>query len=343
MKFLGVLGSRPAVYLVLLAGVLSRCRARLVRPGSGGVSLRAIEAKVYPVTKVVTLLRDMQKQLEKEADEDEEIYEKMDCWCKTNNKEKTQAIADAQVRITQLETVIEETVARSARLGAEIKNHEEDLVKSQKSLDEETAIRAKQAEEFHGEEKLMLENIRALDSAIVVLSKHHSGAASSLLDNGDSGEVAQAVRLARSMMQSHEMMLLDAISPDQRRLIMAFPQLHQEPGPGTGYVGQQPTFKQSYAPQSSEIFGILKQMKDTFEQNLGESQKDELANAKAFEELKAAKMAEIQAPSRLSSRRRRSSPRQTRRTLRPARMSKTRKSRWARTKGSFWNCRSLAR
>merc|ERR1719216_490019 len=56
-----------------------------------------------------------------------------------------------------------------------------------------------------------------------------------------------------------------------------------------------PTFKQSYAPQSGEIFGILRQMKETFESNLSASQKEEMANQKAYEELKAAKEAEIKA------------------------------------------------
>eukprot|EP00971_Amphidinium_carterae_P156332 3099319-Amphidinium_carterae.1 len=36
------------------------------------------------------LPEDMLKQLEKEAEDDEEIYEKMACWCETNDKEKTQ-------------------------------------------------------------------------------------------------------------------------------------------------------------------------------------------------------------------------------------------------------------
>merc|ERR1712039_314824 len=52
---------------------------------------------------------------------------------------------------------------------------------------------------------------------------------------------------------------------------------------------------QSYAPQSGEIFGILKQMKETFESNLSASQKEEMANQKAYEDLKAAKEAEIAA------------------------------------------------
>merc|ERR1719159_2052401 len=51
----------------------------------------------------------------------------------------------------------------------------------------------------------------------------------------------------------------------------------------------------SYAPASGEIFGILKQMKETFESNLSQSQKDELANQAAYEDLKAAKEEEIKA------------------------------------------------
>jgi hypothetical protein len=59
----------------------------------------------------------MLKQLEKEAEEDEEIYDKMACWCETNDKEKTKAIADAEARISDLTTKIEELTAQSARLG----------------------------------------------------------------------------------------------------------------------------------------------------------------------------------------------------------------------------------
>merc|ERR1719217_1372714 len=53
----------------------------------------------------------MQKQLEQEAEEDEEIYEKMACWCETNDKEKTKAIADAEARIEDLTSAIESLTA----------------------------------------------------------------------------------------------------------------------------------------------------------------------------------------------------------------------------------------
>merc|ERR1711904_560496 len=75
----------------------------------------------------------------------------------------------------------------------------------------------------------------------------------------------------------------------ERRTIASFVQSPED------YFDAEPTFKQSYAPQSGEIFGILKQMKETFETNLSSSQKEEMANQKAYEELKAAKEDEIKA------------------------------------------------
>merc|ERR1719395_507140 len=54
-------------------------------------------------------------------------------------------------------------------------------------------------------------------------------------------------------------------------------------------------FLQADAPASGEIFGILKQMKETFETNLESSQKEEMTNQKAYEDVKAAKEEEIAA------------------------------------------------
>merc|ERR1719301_335330 len=93
-------------------------------------------AKKWPVSKVTTLLKDMLKQLEKEAEEDEEIYDKIACWCETNDKEKTKAIAEAEAKIADLTTTIEEATAQSARLGTEIKNLEKEVEKDQQALDQ---------------------------------------------------------------------------------------------------------------------------------------------------------------------------------------------------------------
>merc|ERR1719162_2482784 len=76
----------------------------------------------------------MLKQLEKEASEDEELYETMTCWCETNDREKTKAISDAESKIEDLGVKIEELTARSGKLGVEIKNLEKEVAKNQAAL-----------------------------------------------------------------------------------------------------------------------------------------------------------------------------------------------------------------
>merc|ERR1719213_589165 len=110
-----------ALLLVLPAAALGASFS-----ATSSLSFDVQAAKNRPVSKVITLLKDMLKQLEKEAEEDEEIYDKMACWCETNDKEKTKAIGDAESKIEQLTTAIEDLTAGSARLNTEIKNLEKE-------------------------------------------------------------------------------------------------------------------------------------------------------------------------------------------------------------------------
>jgi len=229
-------------------------------------------AKNRPVTKVVNLLKDMLKQLEKEAEEDEEIYDQLACWCETNDKGKTKSIGDAETRINDLTTQIEELSAASARLNGEIKNLNNEVAANQDALAAATDLREKELAEFNAEEKDLLLSIDSLRTAIQVLSKHN-GAALVQLDGANMQGVASTLQyqLAR-----HQSVLEGVLTGAQRRAASAFIQ-----------------DTASYAPQSGEIFGILNQMKESFEQNLAETQKDEAANVAAFQQLKAAKEDEI--------------------------------------------------
>merc|ERR1712110_1099435 len=117
------------------------------------------------------------------------------------------------------------------------------------------------------------------------MGKHHGG---SFLQMPSTRMQSVAATL-QYQMQRHSALLKSSLTRSDRRVVESF---LQAPG---DYFDAAPTFKQSYAPQSGEIFGILRQMKDTFEANMAESQKEENASQKAYEELKAAKEAEISA------------------------------------------------
>merc|ERR1719161_2283686 len=241
-------------------------------------------AKNRPVTKVITLLKDMLKQLQKEAEEDEDIYDKLACWCETNDREKTKAIKEAEEKISKLVTKIEELSALSSQLATEIENLEKDLAKYQDSLDKATAIRQKELAEFNAEEKDALEAITALKAAIAVLSQHHT----SLLQMPRTTLLGVAATLQHEI-RKHGDLLDGVLTPSQLRMVASFIEAPAD------YFDAAPTFKQSYAPASGQIFGILQQMLETFESNLSGAQKAEMAAQKAYEEVKASLEAEIAA------------------------------------------------
>jgi len=253
--------------------------ALLVLPGlalnvavTSSLTFDAEAAKSRPVSKVITLIKDMIKQMEKEAEEDEEIYDKLACWCETNEREKTKSIAIAEARIADFTTKTEELTASSARLGTEIENLEQEVAKNQKALAEATAIREKQLADFNSEEKDLLGSISALRAAVRVLAKHHE-ASFVQVPRSSMQRIATSLQL---VMQKHAPLLKGVLTHAQQKVAASF-------------------IQETYAPQSGEIFGILKTMKETFEANLADTQKEEATNLKAYEELKEAKEEEIAA------------------------------------------------
>jgi len=232
------------------------------------------EDKQRPVTKVVNLLKDMQKQLEAEGEKDQEVFDKMQCWCQTNDKDKTQAIKDAEGTIDELTGTMEEMSAQSARLNTEIANLNKEVAANTAALDKATTLRQEQLAAFNAEEKDFLKSLAALKAAITVLSGHHE----KLLQD-DSSALVNIAALLRHHKYKYGASVDEAITSVQKQQLTEF---------------LQNPFK-SYAPQSGAIFGILKNMKENFETNLAASQKEEKDNSNAYKELKEAKEKEIEA------------------------------------------------
>merc|ERR1719453_609076 len=146
-------------------------------------------------------------------------------------------------------------------------------------------LRKKELAEFNAEEKDVLQSIGALKSAVTVLGKHN------FFMQVDEGTLINIAVSIQDQMRRHKSLVEKLTSERQRKEITAFIQAPSD------YFDAEPTFKQSYAPQSGAIFGILKQMKETFETNLETSQKEEMASQTAYDDLKAAKESEIAAGS----------------------------------------------
>jgi hypothetical protein len=211
-----------------------------------------------PVAKVVKLLKDMTAQLNKEAEDDAEAYESMACWCETGDKQKAKAIADGQQKSSDLAASIEELTAKGTQLRTDIETLEASVAEQTAALTQATAIRDKERAEFVAEEKEMITSITSLKGAVITLSKAHSEI--------QTGSVLQLIR-------SHANMHKHAVP----RRIFNLIQVQQK------------------TPASGEIFGVLKQMKESFETNLKGSQEEEVNAEKEYASLKAAKTKEIAA------------------------------------------------
>merc|ERR1719265_3050352 len=244
----------------------------------------------------------MIKQLTKEGEEDQEIYDQMACWCTTNDKDKTKAIDDAEARITDLTTKIEELSALSATLNTDIETLTKEIEKNKAALEKAKGIREKEISEFMAEEADMLSSIGAMGDAITVLSKNHEGL---LLQVSQKENLMHRVAsVLDQQMRKHASLLEGVLTATQKRRVVSFIQAPENFFTDAGsaldnYMQRAPTSHQvkenliqaapnvkSYAPASGQILGILKQMKEEFETNLAASQKEEKGNQVAYEELK---------------------------------------------------------
>merc|ERR1719453_1147457 len=107
----------------------------------------------------------------------------------------------------------------------------------------------------------------------------------------------EVVNIMKHQISKHGDLIRETLSLEQRKILGV---MLQEPALLTvsqpeDYFDAEHTMSQSYAPQSGQIFGILKQLKEDFESNLSASQKEELANQETYAALKESKEAEIAA------------------------------------------------
>lgn len=213
----------------------------------------------------------MNVQLNAEMEDDHEVWEKLDCWCKTNEKEKKASIALAKETIMALESTIKELTGAIAEGRAKIIKVKNEYNKDWDALKTATELRMKEAAKFAQSEKDMLQVIDACKQAVIVLSKH----------NPELVEIHSAARALNAAQVSHQV-----VKPEERLALQKF--LNQATNAvGTAFLSI-PGY-QSHASQSGQVFGILKQMQSDFESNLKDMQKEEQDARDAFADLKKAK------------------------------------------------------
>merc|ERR1719253_1551383 len=258
-----------------------------------------------PIKRVIALLEKMRSELQAEADKEAEMYDKMVCWCETNEKEKTKAIADAEALDKELTAEIGSRAAKFGEDATEIDRLKSQISEDTASLKEATSIREAEAAKFRETEKDLTQSITNVKNAIQILSKHNAAGAS-------------FVQLPAPLLSSIRTVLKDLSFKQQ--MMRAEKSESPSKAAGTSFLSMStgseslssllegdasmpleyaqrmlakevttaPAFLQagaapsggSYNSQSGAIFGILTTMKEEFEADLAQEQKEE-AKAKA--------------------------------------------------------------
>jgi len=232
--------------------------------------------------KVVRMLQDMRVGLQSDLEDDKEVHEKLDCWCKENDREKTQAIQQGEAREAELEALLGETAAKMEEIKTKRNAAKDEADRDWEALKTATALRMKENQAFHGEETHLLEAKQAADQAIVVLRQHHPGLT-------QLRAVAQQLRKAR-VLPSEAGARASPRAEELRALL--------DGAEAAGSFLAIPGYR-SYSPQSGQILGVLQQMKEDFARDLADARQQEDKAAEEFKALEKAKQEEIDTGRRL--------------------------------------------
>jgi septal ring factor EnvC (AmiA/AmiB activator) len=223
------------------------------------------EVQANPIRKVVTMLQNMQKKVTAEGEKEKAMFDKFMCYCENSDSTLGAAITAGDTKVEQLKTSIESDVARKAQLEQELKDAQTGRVEAKDAMAKATSVREKDAAVYAKESSSLKSNIDALGGAISAISKGMSGA---FLQTNTAAVVKQIVLTGPSM------------SDVDRQDMMAF----LSGGQGSSYV-----------PQSGQITGILKTLKDEMDASLTSATADENAAIQSFDGLIAAKTKEVNA------------------------------------------------
>jgi iron-sulfur cluster repair protein YtfE (RIC family) len=226
-------------------------------------SCAAAEVGANPIRKVVTLMQNMQKEIEAEGAKEKELFDKFMCYCSGGTGSLKKAIADAGAQAEELTAKLKSEEAEKSQIGQDLINHKKDREGATADIEEATVLRTKEEAAYSAEKADSETNIAAMAKAIPALEKGMGGAALLQMPNGD--------RL-KKIVQSYPNM-----DNSDRREALAFLEDSSE---STG--------------ASDQIVGILKAMKDDMEAELKEAIADEEKAVAGFGDLKASKEKEVE-------------------------------------------------
>mmetsp|Transcript_27638 Transcript_27638/g.82393 ORF Transcript_27638/g.82393 Transcript_27638/m.82393 type:complete len:691 (-) Transcript_27638:47-2119(-) len=266
--------------------------ALLVSAASASQLVRNVES---PVTKVVELVSSLKAKVEADGESEQASYDKFACWCEDTLGEKATEISEAKETIEKTQTLIVKLKSEISSHQVEIKQLEKDIAANIESTREATEMREKESEGYEGEKSESEQCIGALEAAIKILTGAGENRKEAFLGTLQEAQLLGVTAGLKSLLRraSVEKSLKEQDLEVMRRFV-------DKPEDFVGgskadeiaavQIANNPFG--DYAPQSTQIQGILKSMYDSFTSDLEKANVDEAKKQKSFEELMETKTAE---------------------------------------------------
>lgn len=246
-----------------------------------------------PVSRVVALITELKAKVEADGRKEQQSYDKYACWCENTLARKAKAITDAKDLIEKLQKTILKLNGDLGAHSAEIAQLKKDIAQNLESQKEATEVRNKENNEYENSKTENEQCIGALEAAIKVLTGAGSGK-KGFLETMQEAQLLSVVDGVRGVLGKGP--VVDTLSSSDLDVIQKFIKAPENFVGGRAGVMSAAQIAANpfgdYAPQSTQIQGILKGMYDAFTADLEKDNAEEADKQKAFEDLMATKKQE---------------------------------------------------
>jgi hypothetical protein len=249
-----------------------------------------------PVNRVLNLIKNLEKEVEKDGKMEQKSYDKYACWCESTLERKAKDIADAKVKIEKLTEHIQHLKGDLGGHSAEIASLKKWISENEAAQKDATDVRDKEYAAFEAEKTENEQCTGALEAAIKVLTGAGTfiqGKKAGFLEMHDAQLLGVAADLRRVLKQA---VVGKLTSEEDLSVLTRFVERPQDFTPRTSgslaQVNRHNPFGE-YAPQSTQIQGILKGMYDAFTADIEKDNAEEADKQKGFEAFIATKQKEL--------------------------------------------------
>jgi len=238
-------------------------------------------------------MKELSARIESDGKEELSSYDKYSCWCEDTLARKAKDISSAKEQVDGLQTLVQKLQGEIGTHGVEIENLNKLIAENRESQSEAEEMRGQDNSEYENEKSESEQCIGALEAAIRALAGAGAGK-KGFLETLQEAQLLSVVNGMESVLK-HPVASRTVSNQDLAMVRSFFEQPGRLAGRRSGLSASQLSNNPfgDYAPQSTQIQGVLKGLYDAFTASLEKANVAESESAKSFQELMGTKRAEL--------------------------------------------------